>query len=300
MSSRDKVLVVGATGLLGGEIVRLLAGTDRPVRVVIRDGCDEAKRAALVAHGVEVVSADLKHPGSLDEACRDVGTVISTASATISRRTGDSIESVDQDGQLALVAAAEKAGVGHFVFVSFAASPIDFALQRAKRTVEERLRGARLSYTILQPTHFFEIWLGPALGFEPASGKARTFGGGVAPYTWISLHDVARFAVKAASGGKMAGLVLPLAGPDALSQRDVIAMFEEQGAGPVAVEDVPAAVLEDQLRTAADPIPEAYAALMLALVRGLRIDARPQLELLPGQLRTVRQYVSETMQRSRR
>lgn len=299
MNSRDKVLVVGATGLLGGEVVRLLVAAGRPVRVVIREGCDEAKRAALVAHGVEVVAADLKHPGSIDRACRDVGTVISTASATISRQEGDSIQSVDHDGQLALVAAAENAGVGHFVFVSFAPSPIDFALQRAKRKVEQRLVAGRLSYTIVQPTHFFEIWLSPALGFDPAHGSARVFGGGLAPYSWVSFYDVARFAVKASDGGKMAGLVLPLAGPDTLSQREVIAMFEEQGAGPIAVEDVPGAVLEEQLKTATDPLHEAYAALMLAVVQGVRIDARPQLELLPGQLRTVRQYVNETMGNAR-
>jgi uncharacterized protein YbjT (DUF2867 family) len=296
MDSKEKVLVVGATGLLGSEIVRLLAESGRTVRAVARDGCDPPKRAALESHGVHVVHADLKHPGSIQDACRGVGTIISTASATISRQDGDSIQSVDRDGQLALIAEAERAGVGHFVFVSFAPTAIDFELQRVKRTVEERLRGGKIPYTILQPTHFFEVWLSPALGFDPARGTARVFGDGRAPYSWVSLRDVARFAVKASRGGPMAGLVLPLAGPDSLSQRDVIGMFEEHGGRPVAVEEVPAQALDSQRKSASNALEEAYAALMLSVANGQRVDARPQLDFLPGQLRTVRQFVNETLQ----
>ncbi len=294
MESKEIVLVIGATGFLGGEIVRLLASSGARVRAVARDGCDAAKRATLEGHGVELVTADLKHPGSIEAACAGATIVISTASATISRQDGDSIQTVDRDGQLALIETAEAAGVSHFVFVSFAPTELDFELQRVKRKVEDRLRGGRVPYTILQPTHFFEVWLSPALGFDLAGGKARVFGDGRAPYSWVSLHDVARFAVKSARSQAMVGKVLPLAGPDTLSQRDVIAMFEERGSRPVAVEEVPAAALEAQLKGATNALEEAYAALMLSVARGQRVDARPQLDLVPGQLRTVRQHVNET------
>src|SRR5579862_5338167 len=129
METEEIVLVVGATGLLGGEIVRLLAASGARVRAVARDGCDAAKRAALEGHGVELVTADLKHPGSIEAACAGANIVISTASATISRQDGDSIQTVDRDGQLALIAAAEASGVSQFVFVSFAPTAVDFELQ---------------------------------------------------------------------------------------------------------------------------------------------------------------------------
>jgi len=91
----------------------------------------------------------------------------------VSRREGDSIESVDRQGQLNLIEVAEEAGVRHFILISFPSVDIDFPLQTAKRTVEDRLRRGRMMYTILQPTFFTEVWLSPALGFDPAHATAR-------------------------------------------------------------------------------------------------------------------------------
>ena len=47
----------------------------------------------------------------------------------------DEIDAVDRDGNLALVAAAEEAGVERFVFLSFRPVALDFPLQRAKRAM---------------------------------------------------------------------------------------------------------------------------------------------------------------------
>lgn len=71
--------------------------------------------------GAELVEGDLKDAASLARACAGVEAVISTASSTLSRQAGDSIASVDEQGQLALVDAARTAGATRFVFVSFRA-----------------------------------------------------------------------------------------------------------------------------------------------------------------------------------
>ena len=52
------------------------------------------------------------------------------------------------------------------------------ALPSAKRAVESRLRSKNFTYTILQPTYFMDIWLGPALGFNHARAKAVVYGEG--------------------------------------------------------------------------------------------------------------------------
>jgi uncharacterized protein YbjT (DUF2867 family) len=57
---------------------------------------------------------DLKDRSSLEKACHGASAVASTASSMLSRQEGDSIESVDRQGQLNLIEAAEKAGVKHF------------------------------------------------------------------------------------------------------------------------------------------------------------------------------------------
>ena len=105
-----KTLVVGATGLLGLEVCKRLGESVEPVRCLVRPTADGSKRAALEALGVELVEGDLKDPASLARACAGVQAVISTASSTFSRQEGDSIASVDDQGQLALVEAARLAG----------------------------------------------------------------------------------------------------------------------------------------------------------------------------------------------
>ena len=130
--------------------------------------------------GAEIVEADLKRPGSIADALRGATHVISTASSTLSRSEGDSIETVDRDGTLAAVAASAAAGIEQFVFVSFPPSSIPFPLQDAKRTVEGALQASGTAYTIVQPTHFWEVWCSPVLGFDAQARKARIFGDGTA------------------------------------------------------------------------------------------------------------------------
>ena len=111
---------------------------------------------------------------------------------------GDSIESVDQEGQLSLVDAARKAGVEHFVFVSFRDNPrIQFPLGLAKRAVERALKASGMAYTILQASYFMEVWLTPALGFDAGNRNVRIYGDGSRPISWISYRDVARAAAAA-------------------------------------------------------------------------------------------------------
>jgi len=157
MLAQSKILLVGGTGSLGGAITRLLSESGHDVRVLVRPSTDSAKRETLKAlKGVELVTGDLKDPASLDAACAGVEVVVSTASAIPPHQAEDSIAAVDERGQLALVAAAERARLKRFVFVSFAPQPATFALQNAKRKVEAALARSSLDYTVLQPTFFIE------------------------------------------------------------------------------------------------------------------------------------------------
>jgi len=85
-------LIVGATGLLGSEICRLLATEGKPVRGLVRSTSDRRKVETLQGLGAEAVLGDLKDHPSLVGACRGASAVISTVSATLSRQEGDSIE----------------------------------------------------------------------------------------------------------------------------------------------------------------------------------------------------------------
>jgi uncharacterized protein YbjT (DUF2867 family) len=294
-----KTLVVGATGLLGAEVCRRLSEAGRPLRGLIRPTSDGGKRAELDRLGVELVEGDLKDPVSLVRACAGVQAVVSTASSTLTRQAGDSIETVDQQGQLALVQAARQAGVEHFVFVSFRDNPrIQYPLTAAKRAVEQAIKASGMAYTILQASYFMEIWLSPALGFDPAHGKVRLYGDGSQSVSWISFRDVARAAAAAVTEPAARNLVVELGGPQALSPLEVVRMFEAAGAGEIATETVPASALESQLNTATDSLQKSFAGLMLQCAGGDVIDNTASSRLFPFPLTSVRDYITAQLARS--
>lgn len=288
-------LIVGATGLLGGEICRLLAAEGKSVKALVRPTSDQARVEELKSLNVEIVQGDLKDRSSLDRACQGVRTVISTASSTLSRQTGDSIESVDLNGQLSLIEAAKAAGVERFILISFPHIDIEFPLQTAKRTVEQHLKESGLSYTILQPTVFTEVWLSPALGFDAARAKAQIYGSGQNKICWISFRDVAKFAAISARSAEARNAVIELGGPEALSPLEVVRVFEESGGQEFAIEHVPEEALRAQKETATDPLQETFAALMLSYAQGSVIDMRATLQKFPVQLTSVRECAKRMM-----
>ena len=261
-------LVIGATGVLGREIVRRLRAEGRPVRALVRSTTDGSKRQALQAMGAELVTGDLKDPASMERACHGVTHVISTASSTLSRAEGDSIDSVDRLGQITAIRAAKKAGVKQFVLVSFPESAIDYPLQDAKREAERALQASGMTYTILRVTFFWEIWCSPALGFDVTARKARVFGDGTGPMNWISLQDVAAVAVRSLDHEMARNRVLTFGGPDVVSQRDIVGLFEKALGAKFEVEHVPVEALRQQHAQATDPIHKSFAALMLIIAEG--------------------------------
>jgi uncharacterized protein YbjT (DUF2867 family) len=98
----------------------------------------------------------------------------------------------------------------------------EFFLQNAKRKVENALKESGMTYTILQPTFFMEVWLSPHLGFDHPNGKATIYGSGNNKISWISLRDVAAFAVASLDNEAAKNAEIELGGPDALSPLDVV------------------------------------------------------------------------------
>jgi uncharacterized protein YbjT (DUF2867 family) len=284
------ILVVGATGSLGGEIVRLLRRANKPVRALVRRSSQGSRLRLLEELGATLMTGDLKDFESLQRACREVTAVVCTANSILSRQSGDSIATVDRDGQLALVEAAARGGVEQFVFVSTAPVPVDSVFQQAKQAVEARLRAIGLPHTVLRPAFFMESWLSPAVGFDPLAGRVRIFGEGDRAIPWISRSDVARVAAACVGNARVCNLTLPLAGPEPLSQMQVASLFEQLGAPRATFEYVSEEALENQFASTTDTLAQTLAALMLSVARGVSLDPRPTLELIPIKLTTVREH----------
>lgn len=276
--------------MLGGEVCRQLSMAGKPVRALVRPTVGSSRLAEMQKAGYELVNGDLKDPVSLRAACRDAQAVVSTASSTFSRQPGDSIDAVDRVGQLSLVEAARSAGVQHFVYISFPPMAEDFFLQRAKREVEQAIVASGMTYTILQPTFFMEIWLGEKAGFDIAGRRVRIYGSGEKAISWISFTNVAEFAVRSLDNTAVRNATIPLGGPEALSQFDVVRIFEEMSGQAFTLDYLLESVLRNAKAAARRPLDEALAALSLACSAGQSIDMRATLEAMPVRLVGVREY----------
>jgi uncharacterized protein YbjT (DUF2867 family) len=265
------ILVVGATGLVGNEICKTLRRLGEPVRAFVRTTSSREKIEVLRASGAELCIGDLKDPESLASACRGVDAVISTASSTLSRQPGDSIESVDEEGQLNLVNAAMDANVNRFLFVSFRRPPgISFPLGSAKEQIEEAIK--TLNFTVIHASWFMEVWLSPALGFDFEKAEARIYGPGLSPISWVSYRDVAEICAIALRHPAAMRKTIEFGGPEALSPLDVVTRFEAISGRRFRLDHISEQTLLAQFEGATDPLEKSFAALMLGYLHGDAMD----------------------------
>jgi len=288
-NNSSTVLVAGATGYLGSEICRQLILKNKNVKGLVRATSDANKVAQLKASGVETIEGDLKDKVSLENALHGVSTIISTVSSTLSRQEGDSIQTVDDEGQINLIDAAVNAGVNQLIYISFCELG-ECPLQTAKRKVEKHLAESGLNYTILQPTYFMEVWLSPVLGFDYPNAKATIYGEGNNKISWIAIKDVAAFAVAALDNPAAANKIIELGGPEALSPLEAVNIFETTKGTKFALQFVPKEALKAQRDAAQDPLSESFATLMLGVVNGSEIDMKNTLDDFPIQLTSVIDY----------
>jgi uncharacterized protein YbjT (DUF2867 family) len=286
-------LVVGATGMLGGEIVHRLVESDKPVKALVRTTATPAAVEDIKALGIEIVEGDLRDPASLTRACQGVATVISTATAIRGHQPEDSIPDIDLRGQQNLVDAAGASGVRHFIYTSASGNlRTPEPLGDSKRAVERHLMERDLVYTILRPTFLMEGWLSPFLGFDYPNARARIYGSGRNPISWISFRDVAEFAARCVDNPDARGRILELGGPEPVSPLAVVRIFEQVGGRPFTVEHVPEDVLSAQLEQADNDAAKSAIGLMLDYASGDAKDMTEVLRAFPVRLTSVRDYAT--------
>ncbi len=292
------ILVVGSTGLVGSEICGRLVARHQTVRALVRATSNADKVNGLRELGAETFVGDLRDPASLEAACQGIDTVISTASAMpFSYQPGENdVQTVDQEGEINLVDAAKAAGVRHFIYTSLSRNmALDYPLWNAKRAVERHLEESGLTYTIIGPSYFMEVWLSPAVGFDAGNGKAQIYGTGDQPISWISLQDVAAFAVACVDNPAARNCTLELGGPGALSPHQVIRFFEQTSGRTFQVTHVPPEALRAQLQGATDPMQQSFIGLMLCYAQGDPIDMRATLQAFALNPLSVQDYAQRTM-----
>ncbi len=285
------ILVAGATGVLGSEIVRRLTARGEQVRAMVRATSSPEKIERLKMLGADIVRADVKEPRTLLDACAGVSGVISTITTILTSQPGDSFEATDGEGTKSLIDAARTAGVSKFVFVSFDTSKMpDNPLSSAKKAAEAHLKASGLDYTILHGSFFFESWLGPMLFADPVAGTVKVYGEGTDKIRYVAVADVAEFAVQSLTAPIAQNATIEVGGPEEISQREAVRIFEEAYGKKFTLIEIPEAALEAQWSSAQNPFDRTFAGLMLGLARGFGSGMKPPFEAFPMQRTSPREY----------
>jgi len=290
-------LVVGATGILGQEICRQLHAAGKPVRALVRASADPAKVEQLTDWGVKLVYGDLRNRASLDLACQGIDALFCTASSMpFAYKPGENdIQTVDLLGVTSLIDAAKAAGIRHFVYTSATGNMrFSIPLPVAKRAVEEYLQASGITYTILRPGFFMEVWISPALGFDAANARATIYGDGTAPISWIAVPDIARFAVASLDNPAARNAILQLGGPEMLTPLQVVDIFEKAGGRKFQIEFVPVEALEAQQAAATDPMQQSFSGIMRLYAAGDPIEMGETLKAFPFHLTSVEEFAGQT------
>jgi uncharacterized protein YbjT (DUF2867 family) len=213
------VLVAGATGKLGYEVVRQLKSRGERVRAL---GRSQSRLEALGGVADDLYVADALDPSTLPGALVGVDRIFSCLGASvipIPKYGGATFTKIDYPANRNLVQAAVAAQVRKFVYVSvYGAHKLphrDFI--RGHELVVEELRRSGLDYSVLRPTGFFsamdEILLVASMGLIPE------FNGGTARTNPIHEEDLAELCVDAFD--KPHGWEADVGGPDPLTRREI-------------------------------------------------------------------------------
>jgi uncharacterized protein YbjT (DUF2867 family) len=220
------IVVTGATGQIGSEVVRLLAEKGEKVHPLIRD----PKKAMSLSHpNVMFVMGDLSDPKSLDAAFKGAQKLFLLTSAA-----SDLVEL-----QHNAIEAAKRAGIQHVVKLSAMGADKDSQvnLGRWHYQTEEELKKSGMKWTILQP-HFFMQNVAMMAGSIKGQGAiyAPVKDGKLA---MVDIRDIAAVAVAALTEPGHEGQTYVITGGEAISFQDLARQIGEATGKPVKYVDIP-------------------------------------------------------------
>jgi len=228
------ILVTGANGSNGSEIVKRLSGMGAAVRAMVRTPSDQAKG---ILPGVEIATADFDQPGSVRRALEGVDRVFLVTNSS---------ERVEKQ-QLQFVQLAHEAGVRHIVYLSqlhaTKDSPVRFLRYHA--VVEEAISSSGMAYTHVRPN----LYMQGLLAFRASiASEGRFFApAGEARVSIVDVRDIAALATAALTGNSHEGKVYDVTGPEALTHTEMASQLSEALGKQITFTDIPEAAMRNAL-----------------------------------------------------
>lgn len=224
------ILVVGATGTLGRQVVKELLNSGYSVRCLVRN---IRKADFLKEWGAELIYGDLKLPETLPNTLKGITTVIDAATLRPEEEIA-TIQQVDLIGKISLIKASKIANIKKFIFFSISENEKfrSIPLMRLKNKIENTINISGISYSILRIPGFYQgiitQYAIPILEQQIISTNKES-----KLIAFIDTRDIAKYCVKNLNDNNLdspklnTNSITNLVGPGNWTSQDIIKLCEE-------------------------------------------------------------------------
>lgn len=220
-----RILVTGATGTVGREVVTRLAGAGASVRAAARN----PGMLALPEDSVEILSMDLRDPADLDRAMEDAKKIFLLTP----------LDQAMAEVTALVVDRARAHGVEHIVRLSAlgVGYPRRITLGTVHGEAERMIRASGIDWTFLRPNAFMQNFIS-YWGESIRTRKTFCVPQGQGRVSLIDVRDIAEVAVETLVGAGHRGKAYALTGPAALSNYEVAEIFSNNLGREISYQDI--------------------------------------------------------------
>lgn len=229
------LLVIGATGTLGRQVVLQALSKGYSVRCLVRN---LRKAQFLKEWGAELVYGDLSLPETIPPCLRGITAVIDASTSRPNDPT--KMKQVDWDGKLALIEASKIANIKHFVFCSVLNLEqfLDIPLMQMKKGIEIKLKESEIPYTIFRLSGFYQGLIGqyaiPILENQPIWITSEN-----TCVSYMDTQDIAKFCLRTLQLPKTKNQTFFLGGPKGWLSSEIIQLCEQLAGQTAEIKRIP-------------------------------------------------------------
>lgn len=229
------LLVIGATGTLGRQIVKKSLENGFKVKCLVRN---KIKAYFLKQLGAELVYGDLSMPETLPICLKEVSSIIDAS--TTRENEIDNLEEIDLNGKLKLIDLAKKLKIKRFIFFSIlnAEKYPNVRFMNMKIKIEEYLKESKIKYTVFKVAGFYQALINqyaiPILDKQPVWTTKEFI-----PIGYIDTQDAASICLKSLFLKTTENETFFLLGPETWFSNTIIQICEKFSGQKAKIKVIP-------------------------------------------------------------